>query len=316
LTQAPTISVIVPTFDRTGSLDECLRALARQTLDPSRFEVIVSDDGSPVPVAESLRATLNELSGRITIRVLRHANSGPAAARNKGAAIAAGQFLAFTDDDCRPRSDWLERLLHRLEMNPLALVGGGLRMPPGADSYARANQAIMDFVYLNQERRPGLRLFSTSNLSISAGGFHRIGGFATAFREPAGEDYDLCARWFASGGNTVYAPDAVVIHQHPLRFMAYVRQHMAYGRGLLQMRRRMRHTGIATSRPGPRVLPAQFYLRLIVSPVASRGISGLSCSALIALSQAATAVGALGARLFPVRTETAAARDGDVRRLS
>jgi GT2 family glycosyltransferase len=313
---APTISVIVPTFDRPGSLDECLRALGAQTLHPSRFEVIVTDDGSPISVAESLRATLNELSGRITIRVLRQARGGPAAARNEGAAAAAGEFLAFTDDDCRPTPDWLERLLDRLENNPDSLVGGALRATPGADPYARANQAIMEFVYFDQERQAGLRLFSTSNLSIAAGGFRRIGGFSTRFRQAAGEDYDLCARWFASGGDTIYAPDAVVMHHHPLRFVSYVRQHMTYGRGLLRMRRRMRHAGGAMRRPGSRLVPGQFYLRLILSPVATRGVSGLSCAALIALSQAATAAGALGERLFQVCTETAAARDGEVKGLS
>jgi GT2 family glycosyltransferase len=207
-------------------------------------------------------------------------------------------------------------LLDRLETNPHSLLGGALRTTPGADPYARANQAIMDFVYFNQEQQPGLRLFSTSNLSIAAGGFRRIGGFSTDFLEASGEDYDLCARWFASGGDSVYVPEAVVMHQHPLRFVAYVRQHMAYGRGLLRMRRRMRHAGVVMSRPGVRVVPGQFYLRLIASPVATRGMSGLSCAALIALSQAATAAGALGERLFPVRTETAAARDGEVRGLS
>jgi glycosyltransferase involved in cell wall biosynthesis len=313
---APAISVVVPTFERPGSLHQCLRALAGQTLDPSRFEVIVSDDGSPVPVTESLRATLNELASRIAIRVLRQANGGPAAARNEGAAVAAGEFLAFTDDDCRPTPDWLERLLVRFEANPHSLLGGALRTTPGADPYARANQAIMDFVYFDQDRQPGLRLFSTSNLSIAAGGFRRIGGFSTGFREAAGEDYDFCARWFASGGHTVYAPEAVVMHQHPLGLVAYVRQHMAYGRGLLRMRRRMRHAGVAMSRPRSGLVPGQFYLRLIASPIAARGLSGVSCAALIALSQAATAAGALGERLSPVRTETAAARDGEVRGLS
>src|SRR4029453_10442909 len=75
--QAPTIWVVLPPFDRPGSLDECLRALAGQTLDPSRFEVIVSDDGSPVPVAESLRATLNVLAGR---------EVGPGCSRREGGA--------------------------------------------------------------------------------------------------------------------------------------------------------------------------------------------------------------------------------------
>jgi glycosyltransferase involved in cell wall biosynthesis len=217
----PEISVVIPTFERSTALEGCLHALEAQTLPSAKFEVIVCDDGSRPPMRDALASMLAALAGRLHVRLIRQDNAGPAAARNRGAAAATGRYLAFTDDDCRPEPDWLERLLDHFAMRPEALLGGGLRTTIGSDRYARATQAIMDFVYDDQERRSGLRVFSTSNLALPASGFEKLGGFSSSFKRAAGEDYDLCARWYRGGGEIAYAPDAVVAHDHALTLGAY-----------------------------------------------------------------------------------------------
>lgn len=286
----PEISVVIPAFERVNALEGCLQALAAQTLPPSRFEVIVSDDGSRRPVRDTLGSMLGALADRLTVRVIRQANGGPASARNRGAGAAIGRYLAFTDDDCRPEPDWLERLLRHFAARPNALVGGGLRTTEGSDRYARATQTIMDFVYAEQERREGLRVFSTSNLALPASGFKRLGGFSSTFKRPAGEDYDLCARWYGGGGEIAYAPDAVVAHDHALTLGTYWLQHFTYGRGLLQVRRRLRRAKVSL-RSGS--LPGSFHLRLIASPVVKAGPRGTACAFLVGVAQAATAAGVL-----------------------
>lgn len=292
----PEISVVIPAFERNSALEGCLHALAAQTLPPSKFEVIVCDDGSRLPVRDALASTLGTLADRLRVRVIRHDNSGPAAARNRGADAAIGRYLAFTDDDCRPEPEWLERLLRHFALYPEALVGGGLRTTPGSDRYARATQAIMDFVYADQERRNGLRVFSTSNLALPASGFKGLGGFSSTFKRAAGEDYDLCARWYGGGGEIAYAPDAVVAHDHALTLGTYWRQHFTYGRGLLQVRQRLRRTGVSM-RPGS--VPGSFHLRLIASPIVRAGPRGTGCAVLVGLAQAATAAGVLAELAVP-----------------
>ena len=284
------ISVVIPTFERTGALEACLRALAVQTIPTANFEVIVCDDGSRQPTADALAPTLSALERRIQVKVIRQENSGPAAARNRGAAAASGRYLAFTDDDCRPERDWLERLLHQFSLRPDVLLGGSLRVATGADRYARATQAIMDFTYAEQETRNHLRVFSTSNLALPADGFRLLGGFSTTFTQPAGEDYDLCARWYRGGGAIMYVPDAIVAHDHALTLGRYWQQHFTYGRGLLRFRQRLSRTGVAMR---PRSIPGVFHLRLIASPIVRDGARGASCALLVALAQAATSVGAL-----------------------
>jgi GT2 family glycosyltransferase len=292
----PEISVVIPAFERVNALEGCLHALAAQTLPRSRFEVIVSDDGSRVPLRDALESVLQALADRLTVRVIRQDNGGPATARNRGAGAAIGRYLAFTDDDCRPQPDWLERLLRHFEVRPDVLVGGGLRTTEGSDRYARATQAIMDFVYAEQARRDGPRVFSTSNLALPASGFKALRGFSSTFKRAAGEDYDLCARWYGSGGEIAYAPDAVVAHDHALTLGAYWLQHFTYGRGLLQVRQRLRRTRLSM-RPGS--LPGSFHLRLIASPVVRDGPRGTGCALLVGLAQAATVAGALAELAAP-----------------
>jgi cellulose synthase/poly-beta-1,6-N-acetylglucosamine synthase-like glycosyltransferase len=292
----PEISVVIPSFERTGALEGCLQALALQTLPPSKFEVIVCDDGSHLPMRDALASTLESLADRLQVQVIRQHNRGPAAARNLGADAAAGHYLAFTDDDCRPEPEWLHRLLGHFATRPDALVGGGLRTTKGSDRYARATQAIMDFVYAEQVRRDGLRVFSTSNLALPAAGFRQLGGFSSSFRRAAGEDYDLCARWYGGGGEIAYAPDAIVAHDHALTLGAYWVQHFTYGRGLLRVRQHLWRSGVSM-RPGS--LPGSFHMRLIASPILREGPRGVACAVLVGLAQAATAVGVLAELAVP-----------------
>ncbi|MCI0436696.1 MAG: glycosyltransferase, partial [Gemmatimonadetes bacterium] len=283
----PVVSVVVATWNRPDSLAACLRALDRQTLARGRYEVIVCDDGSTTPVAQQLATSLAELGKRLTVRVIRQENAGPAAARNLGAGLARGRYLAFTDDDCEPTPDWLNRLLARFDESPDVLIGGGIRNGLPSDVHAAATHAIMDYVYADRERRDRPRLFSTSNLSLPRDGFQAIGGFSGVFPDAAGEDYDLCWRWHESGRGAAYAPEAAIVHRHGLTFGMFVRQHFSYGRGLLRMRRQR------SARTGARTGSLAFILRLMFHPLRRwRDPAMWRTTLLIAISQLATVAGA------------------------
>jgi GT2 family glycosyltransferase len=285
----PLISVVVPSFERPDGLHACLGQLAEQALERDAFEVIVCDDGSARPLETLLGTHLEALRGRLQLRILRQENAGPAAARNRGAGVARGRFLAFTDDDCRPHRDWLPRLLSRFSGTPETLIGGALANGVSDDRFAAANQHLMDFVYETREgRRGGRRFFSTSNLAVPAEGFRRLNGFSTAFRRAAGEDYDFCARWQDAGLPMTYAPEAVVCHAHPLSLRTFSRQHFDYGRALYLVRHRI------ADRNGSRMRGESpgFYLRMMVSPLRNspRGRRWFEAG-LLAWSQAMTFAG-------------------------
>ena len=101
------VSVIIPAFNAATSICACLDALSTQKTD-RKFEVIVVDDAS----TDDLSFITAKYTGRLYLQLLRlQTNSGPGAARNAGARAAAGEILLFTDADCVPAPDWLEKML-------------------------------------------------------------------------------------------------------------------------------------------------------------------------------------------------------------
>lgn len=96
--EQPFFSIIIPTYNRPERLATCIQSLAHLDYSRDRFEVIVVDDGSPMP----LEPVVAPFQNKFDVTLIKQPNAGPATARNTGAARASGQFLVFTDDDCMP----------------------------------------------------------------------------------------------------------------------------------------------------------------------------------------------------------------------
>jgi GT2 family glycosyltransferase len=291
MTGVPLFSVVIPTYARPRALAACLDGLAALDFPRDRFEVIVADDGSPSPL-ETVVATFQD---RLTIALITHANTGPAAARNRGAACARGTYLAFLDDDCIPGKDWLSALASRFGQFPDHLVAGRSANALPLNPYSSATQLIVSYVHDYSARRAdGVRLFNTTNMSVSTRLFRDLGGFSGSMR--TSEDYDFCSRWQHAGYHITYAPEAVVHHAHVLTFTTFCLQHFHYGRGLLRYRM------AAGDRASPRREPFSFYVNLLRFPLTQgRGARSWFHAALVALSQAATAAGIIRELVAPPR---------------
>jgi len=281
----PSFSVVVPAYRRPGALVACMRALALQ--DHRDLEVIVVDDGSPEPLAPAARAA----AAGLALTVHRQGNAGPAAARNAGGALASGDYLAFTDDDCRPRPGWVTALAERARAHPGALLGGATVNALPVNPYATASQALVSYLY----RAPtgAGRFFATNNIAVPRDAFREAGGFDASYPDAAGEDREFCLRWSGQGREMVFVADAVVDHAHHLDLRGFVRQHTAYGRGAARF-----HGQRAPGRgPFTQLEPVGFYLGVLRAPFADPDVRHPApVAALLALSQAATAVGFLAER--------------------
>jgi GT2 family glycosyltransferase len=219
-------SVIVPTYARPVQLSACLRALAHLDYPRSGFEVIVVDDGG----GTSLEAAITPVHDQLDITLLTQSHRGPAAARNAGAELAKGRFLAFTDDDCTPASGWLQALEAGFATAPDCAMGGRTLNALRDNPYSTASQMILEVVYAYYNTDPSrARFFASNNLAIPADSFRAIGGFDTTFR--TSEDRELCDRWRYYGYRMMYVPEALVHHAHALTFRRFCKQHFHYGRG-------------------------------------------------------------------------------------
>lgn len=287
----PKFSVIIPTYRRPGALARCIEAIADQTLANSAYEIIIVDDAAE---ADRLMPAMHLARG-VPCRLLTQRQRGAAAARNAGASVARGQFLAFTDDDCRPTQDWLSCLDRRLARLPgNAMVGGQVINALSCNIFACATQTLVDYLYLCFNTDPeSAHLLTSNNCCVPADQFRKLGGFDESFRGAGGEDRELCLRWRRAGNHLVYAPEAVVYHAHALTFCSYLRQHVAYGRGSATLRLRALESG-----NGPVPLEsAAFYRNLVRHPFrCAPKYKPWRQSLLLALSQAATCLGHLAAR--------------------
>ena len=303
----PFISVVIPTENRPTQLKICLESLSGQDYPSDRFEVIVVNDGGQM----LLERVLDPFRDWIDLKLFSQAHSGPAVARNVGAAHAKGKFLAFTDDDCAPASDWLRKLTARLATAPACAVGGQTINALPKNPYSTASQILIDYLYAYYNDDPTNARFLTSNsLALPAERFYAIGGFDTTFPRAAAEDRELCDRWLSHGYKMIYAPEAVVYHAHALTLRTFCRQHFNYGRGAFlfhQIRARHGRSAIA-------VEPLSFYRNLVAYPFSHLPAkSPLLVAALLVIAQAANAAGFFLEKGFEVlQPQTAAKQDTSV----
>ena len=194
------VSVVVPVRNEGPNLTALLGALERQTLPPGRFEVIIADDGS------TDGSTDGRLSERLSVCVSRAPASTVYAARNRGVALACSPVLAFTDGDCLPEPQWLERGLAALEDSEVA---GGLILysPPSRCTI----WSLLDVdTYADQRRAVRSNAAVTGNLFVHRAVFDRVGGFDSSTN--ANSDYELVRACVDSGARLVFAQHAIVYH--------------------------------------------------------------------------------------------------------
>jgi glycosyltransferase involved in cell wall biosynthesis len=174
----PLFSVIIPVYNRAGTIEAALESVIAQTF--TDYEIVVIDDGSTdgtVAVATAFAAG----AGR-PIRILQQANAGPGAARNLGIRNAAGQYVALLDSDDLWFPWTLERFHQALvEFNePSFLCGVPIDIRPGETAEADGNQKLTAEVYTDFYSVTGNPFFrfTTSGVVIRKLSLEKAGGFA------------------------------------------------------------------------------------------------------------------------------------------
>jgi len=220
-------SIVIPTFNRADSLQNCLHALEKQTLGTDRFEVLVVDDGStdhtPVFIERFIKQT------DLLLKYFQQNRRGPAAARNFGISASRSDLIAFIDDDCVPESVWLENLIKAMPENKkCAGVGGKI---------VRLNNTLIsryidDSRAMNHGNEKGkIRYLVTANALYRRSCLLEVEGFDTSFKWPGGEDPDLSFRMEQLGYVLASTDDAVIRHEHRDTLRGLSKMFFNHGRG-------------------------------------------------------------------------------------
>lgn len=214
-------SVIVPVHNGAETLAACLDALSSQTVEASRYEVIVVDDGSTDGSAE--------VATRHGAAVVRQEHAGAGAARNHGVEQARGGILLFTDADCQPQPDWIQQMLAPFSDPDVAGVKGvyGTRQ---RSLVARFAQAEYEEKYERLVRQEQIDFVDTYAAAYRRDVFAAAGGFDPRFPRALVEDQELSYRLAEAGHKLVFAPAARVYHQHPATIWQYARRKAHLGR--------------------------------------------------------------------------------------
>ena len=227
------ISVIIATFDRAALVSECLAHLSQQQFEPGD-EVIVVDNGSTDRTPEVIDAAA--ASFPVPLRHLREATPGKTQALARAIQTAAGDVLAFTDDDVNVGAAWVATIRSLMREPSIALAGGPVvarceRRPPdwlrsASDGSGRLAAPLGLLNYGGGRLDLGPRTVLGANLAIRRDVLIRVGGFATHIGKLrgtllTGEDQDLCQRVQAAGLRAVYDPALPVSHWVPARRMRF-----------------------------------------------------------------------------------------------
>lgn len=257
------LSVIIPTHARSAKAAACVQALARQTLAPERFEVIVALDGVDPGTVEAVTRVWTGPDDQLIIDVAPH--SGPSAVRNRAVARARGRSLLFLNDDVVPSPTLAQ--VHADEQDeavqrgrPAMIVGSApwKRCQPDTlfDRLLRETSMVFFYDRMDASLAPGdpmrdwgFRHAWTLNLSVPTHLVRDAGGF-TVFPQPfyGYEDVELAFRLSqAHGAPVLYRPAARVEHNHPMTPGEYLRREYTLG-----------HEAITVARLRPRCARAIF----------------------------------------------------------
>jgi glycosyltransferase involved in cell wall biosynthesis len=223
------LSIIIPTYNRSAALKECLKKLNEQDFMKNEFEVIIVDDGSTDSTKKVVENAQKKLS--IEINYLYQKNQGQGIARNYALRYAKGKIIAFIGDDIFVLPDFVKQHLnfHRKYKNENEAVLGFIAWDPrlevtpfmewltnGSSVFGRFGGHQFAFEKLEGKKTADYNFFYTSNISLKKSLLKKH-PFDSRFSSYGWEDIELGYR-LTKKENLIlyYNPMAIAYHFHQL----------------------------------------------------------------------------------------------------
>ena len=216
-------SVVVCTHNR-ASLLPTLVALLRVQVFVGGFEIVIVDSGSTDNTPEVMAELVTTIEPQV--RALRMDRPGLSAARNRGLQAAAGEVVAFLDDDAVPHPGWLAALVAAFVEPEVGAAGGRifLRFPGPVPLWL--TDPLCGYLGAYDLGPTGRRVVYTppreqyprgGNMVVRRAAATSVGGFRSAFGRRgrslrSDEEADHCYQLEAVGWQLRYVPDACVDH--------------------------------------------------------------------------------------------------------
>jgi glycosyltransferase involved in cell wall biosynthesis len=182
---SPTISVVIPMFNASGTISRAIGSVFQQSVVP--IEIIVVDDGSIDDGAEVIRMSFQG------IKIVSQSNLGGSAARNAGILTATSEWIAFLDADDIWLPNHLETLANIIRQYPQVHVASTAfqRWKPGTSFKVHQKKIKCGVIDYFKEQSKGLGVVHSSTVLIKRESFNEIGYFSEL---KIGEDLDMWER--------------------------------------------------------------------------------------------------------------------------
>jgi glycosyltransferase involved in cell wall biosynthesis len=228
------VTVVIPTYNRGVKLATTVeRLLSNDATGLHEIEIIVVDDGSPVPalsVTDRLQA-----HPPFTLRTIRQANAGPAAARNRGFREGSGDVVLFVDDDIIVPVDLIRAHVSAHLLNPHSVICG--RCPlieprPSTPIFQFINSLGFDAGKGNVKEFVPIGVVASGQISVERRMFDiEQGVYRDDLATPAAEEFELSLRLSKRGITVWLATRIVAMHDHPIAIDSLCRQQYKHAIG-------------------------------------------------------------------------------------
>jgi glycosyltransferase involved in cell wall biosynthesis len=231
----PTVSVLIPCYNRANDIEKVIRSVQNQT--HAVEEIIVVDDASTDQSISVIQ--------KCGVKLICHeANQGPAIARNTAFSASSGEIVIFIDSDAIADQRMIENIMsvyeNSTENERLGGVGGrGIEaFSEGIANQWRSLHARQDHGEVS--KRDVAYLFGLC-CSYPREVFSQVGGFDRFYPKNAGEDLDIGIRIHRAGYRLAYTPAAFIYHQHrdTLESLKRVQYNWTYWNFITQQRNKL-----------------------------------------------------------------------------
>ncbi len=250
MAEKPFVTIISPVRNAERTIDTTIQYLLNVDYPRENMEIVFADGGSTDKTVEIIKKW-QEKYPFIKLELVPDSKS-PGHARNAALKVAKGEYILFTDGDCAPHKDWIEKMIEPFLKDPqIGMVGGEvytLRTDANNDTENYCEQTG----FLSIGNRVGMKnggyyppvkkdlphevngsqtspFFATANASVSKKAAMAIGN--EFWHEPTGEDVDFNLRVSKAGFKLFFQPSAIVDHMHRATPQQFYKQLYGYGYG-------------------------------------------------------------------------------------
>lgn len=230
----PYVSIIVAVFNGEKVIDDCVQSLLAQDYPKDKYEIIVVDNNSKDRTKEVIK--------KYPVRCVSEDKiQGPSAARNAGADVAKGEFLAFFDADQVAEENWLKKILEGWEDNKYgAFAGRNVHTNSKKNILGEYWEGVKSKnIEEKQQDFAKVNYFAGGNIALKQDVFMEIGGFDVSMITC--EDIDMGLRLQKETRFLIkYNNDAIAYHKERQDMASLLKREFGFGYGSALLERKHR----------------------------------------------------------------------------